>query len=200
MNDASRSAERALAALDRRGFLRLAGGVAALGLLPAGCDGMPAELLPPPGGALRTLSTRGYATFQAFSLRLVGPALAASIGRRELDPGAAADAWLARLPALGPVVGQGLALLEWAPWPLLPKLRPFTALDGPSQDRVIEDLLRSRVDLKRDLYKGLKSLVTLGVYAQPAARVQLGHPGPFSAEGIRAAMRWSDRPDAERSR
>lgn len=199
MNDASRKAERALAGLDRRAFLRLAGGVTALGVLPAGCDGIPAGLLPLPGGALRVLSARAYATFQAFSLRLVGPALAAQIVGRELDPAAAADAWLARLPALGPVVGQGLALLEWAPWPLLPKLRPFTGLGGSGQDRVIEDLLRSRLDLKRDLYKGLKSLVTLGVYAQPAARVQLGHPGPFSAEGIRAAMRWNAGPGADRS-
>src|SRR5690606_332126 len=118
-------------------------------------------------------SPRAYATFQAFAIRLVGPRAAAAIADREVDPAATADAWVARLPELGPVLGQGLAFLEWGPWPLLPKLRPFTALDGASQDRVIGALLRSRMALKRDLYKGLKSLATLVVFGDPSMRGQV---------------------------
>jgi hypothetical protein len=185
---AAREAERALAALDRRGFLRLAGGLGALGVLPAGCGGVAPELAPPPGRALQALSPRGYATFQAFAMALAGPRAAAAIAARELDPAAAGDAWVARVPALGEALGQGLALLEWGVWPLLPKWAPFTALDARGRERVLADLQRSRMALKRDLYKGLKSLATLAVYAQPAARRWIGHPGPFDAAGIARAM------------
>ncbi len=190
----TREVQAALARLDRRGFLRLAGIATAAGLLPAGCGAAPAALAPPPGLRLAVLSPRAYATFQAFALRLVGPACSALVTSRAIDPAAAADAWVARLPGLASALGQGLAVLEWAVWPLLPKLAPFTALDARAQDRVLEDLLRSRMAIKRDLYRGLKSLATLTVYAQPAVRSRLGHPGPFSAEGIAAAMRWGDGP------
>jgi hypothetical protein len=185
---AARDVEQALAALDRRGFLRLAGGLAALGVLPAGCGGVPPALAPPPDRALLVLSPRGYATFQAFAMALTGPRAAAAIAARELDPGAAADAWVARLPALGGALGQGLALLEWGVWPLLPKWAPFTRLDPTGRERVLQDLQRSRLDLKRDLYKGLKSLATLAVYAHPAAHRLTGFPGPFDAAGIALAM------------
>lgn len=191
---ASASAREALARLDRRGFLRLAGGLAAAGLLPTACGGdgpqLPAVLTPPRALELESLSPRGYATFQAFAMRLAGPRAAASIAARELDPAAAADRWVARLPALAGALSDGLTLLEWGVWPLLPKLRPFTALEGAAQDRVIENLLRSRVALKRDLYRGLKSLATLVVYTDPAARAWTGHPGPFDAAGIAVAMTW----------
>jgi hypothetical protein len=188
---ASSEAEGALARLDRRAFLRLAGLATAAGVLPSGCGAAPAVFAPPPTLRLSVLSPRAYATFQAFTLRLVGPACGALIVERTIDPAAAADAWVARLPGLAGALGQGLAVLEWAVWPLLPKFAPFTALGSDAQDRVLDDLLRSRMALKRDLYRGLKSLATLTVYAQPAARGRLGHPGPFSAEGIRAAMTWT---------
>jgi hypothetical protein len=186
---AERDARAALAALDRRAFLRLAGAAAAAGLLPAGCGGVPEVLLPPPGLALRVLSPRSYATFQAAALRLAGPRSAVLVGTGALDPAATADAWLARTPALGAALGQGLALLEWGIWPLVAKLRPFTSLDGEAQDHTLEDLMRSHMDVKRDLFKGLKSLAMLAVYARAAARPLVGYPGPFDRVGIEAAMR-----------
>lgn len=180
--------EAALGALDRRGFLRLTGALAAAGLLPAGCGGAPPGLAPPAGLELRVLSPRGYATFQAFAMRLAGPRVAAAIEARELDPAGAADAWVARLPALGEALGQGLALLEWGVWPLLPKLGTFTGLGPEGQDRVIGNLLRSRASVKRDLYKGLKSLATLVVFTAPAVHPLVGFPGPFDSAGIATAM------------
>ena len=100
---------------------------------------------------------------------------------------------MARLPALaGPLV-QALWVLEWGVAPLVAKWRPFTALDGAGQDRVLEDLMRSRLDLKRDLFKGLKSLAMLTFYADPASRGRVGHPGPFDAAGIAAAMTYTPR-------
>jgi len=96
---------------------------------------------------------------------------------------------VARLPALGGALAQGLVVLEWGVWPLLPKWRPFTGLAGVAQDRVFENLQQSRSNWKQDLYHGLKSLGMLVIYAQPQARTLVGRPGPFDREGIAAAMR-----------
>jgi hypothetical protein len=183
-----RDARESLARLDRRGFLRLAGGVAAAGLLPTGCGDLAPALRPGPDAVLGVLSPRAYATFQAAAMRLVGPRGAELIQARRIDPARAADEWIARVPALaGPLV-QGLWLLEWGIPPLVAKWRPFTALDDERQDRVLEELMRSRLDAKRDLFKGLKSLAMLAFYGDPASRASVGHPGPFAAAGIAAAM------------
>jgi len=176
------------ARLNRRSFLRLAGGLAATGLLPTGCGGVPPALAPSSDLVLGVLSPRAYATFTAVAMRCVGPRGAEAIQARRIDPARAADLWVARLPALaGPLV-QGLWLLEWGVAPLVAKWRPFTALDGAGQDRVLEDLMRSRLDLKRDLFKGLKSLSMLVTYSAPESRALVGYPGPFDAAGIAAAM------------
>jgi len=178
------------ARLDRRGFLRLAGALAAAGILPSGCRGVPAALNPPVGVDLEVLSPRSYATFQSVAMRCVGPRGAEAIRAGRIDPARAADLWVARLPALaGPLV-QALWVLEWGVAPLVAKWRPFTVLDGAGQDRVLEDLMRSRLDLKRDLFKGLKSLSMLTFYSDPASRALDGYPGPLDAGGIVAAMTY----------
>ena len=177
--------------LDRRGFLRFAGLLAGAGVLPAGCGGVPSELNPPGGVDLQVLSPRSYATFQAVAMRCVGPRGAEGIRARRIDPARAADAWVARLPALADPLVQALGVLEWGVAPLLAKWRPFTALDGASQDRVLEDLMRSRLELKRDLFKGLKSLSMLTFYSDPASRAEVGYPGAFDAAGIAAAMTYA---------
>ena len=178
------------ARLDRRTFLRLAGAAAAAGVLPTGCGGVPAQLNPPPDLHLQVLSPRAYATFQALAMRCVGPRGAEAIRARRIDPARAADSWVARLPALAGPLTQGLAVLEWGIAPLVAKWRPFTALDGARQDGVLEDLMRSRLDLKRDLFKGMKSLAMLVTYSDPASRAWDGYPGPFDAAGITAAMTY----------
>ena len=176
--------------LDRRGFLRFAGVLAATGMLPCGCGGAPSELNPPAGVDLQVLSPRSYATFQSVAMRCVGPRGAEAIRTGRIDPARAADAWVARLPALaGPLV-QALWVLEWGVAPLVAKWRPFTALGGAGQDHVLEDLMHSRLDLKRDLFKGLKSLSMLTFYSDPASRALDGYPGPLDAGGIVAAMTY----------
>jgi hypothetical protein len=172
----------------RRRFLQLAGVAAATGLLPAGCRGVPAELAPPPGLVLGVLSPRGYATFRAVAMRMVGPRGAEAVRAGSIDPARAADQWALRVPALAGPLAQGLWLLEWGVAPLVAKWRPFTALDGATQDRVLDDLMRSRLDLKRDLFKGLRSLALLTYYAEPASRAAIGQPAPFDAAGIATAM------------
>lgn len=184
----SQDATEALASLDRRAFLRLAGVVVGAGLLPTGCGDLPVALTPPAGRPLAILTPRGFATFQAFAMRLVGPRVRAGIAAGTLAPASSAEAWIARQPALGAALGQGLALLEWGPWPLLPKWRPFSGLDGREQDRVLADLATSSWGWKRDLFRGLKSLAAVVVYGDPAVRGLLDLPPPFDAEGVRRAM------------
>jgi len=178
---------RAAAALDRRGFLRLAGAATAAGLLPAGCGGVPPPFSPGPDVTLGALSPRAYATLTAAATRMVGPAGAAMIARREVDVGRLADDLLARNPALAAPIGQALAVLEFGVWPLLPKLRPFTALDAVGQDAVLRDLARSDLSLKRALYGGVRALALTTFYGAPAARPLSGYPGPFGASGIGVA-------------
>ena len=180
----------AVLALDRRGFLRLATVCAALGYV--GCRGsaLPASLAPPVDLELRVFSLRAYATFQAAAMRLLGARGEEAIRARRVDPAAAADAWVARLPGLGATLAQALWVLEFGVYPLVAKWRPFTALDAREQDLVLEDLMQSRWDTKRDLFKGLKSLAMLAYYADPASRAAIGHPGPFDRQGIALAMQY----------
>jgi hypothetical protein len=181
----------ALARIDRRAFLRLGGAAAAAGLLPVACGAG----APPPPIPLAVLTPRAYATFNAATRRIVGARGAALIERGEVDPAAAADDFAARNPAIAGALGSALAFLEWAPWPLVPKLRPFTSLDGPAQDRVLDALMRARIDVLRDVFKGVKSIAALCFYANPATRALTGFPGPFgtSAVPISAAMSGGER-------
>jgi hypothetical protein len=112
------------------------------------------------------------------------------VADRRVDPARTTDAWLARVPELRAPVQQALLLLELAPWPLLPKLRPFTALEPAAQDAVLDDLMRSRLELKRALFKGVKGFACLSFYAAPEARALTGYPGPFGGgtDAGRAAM------------
>lgn len=178
---------RAASALDRRGFLRLAGVATPAGLLPGGCGGVPPPFSPGGDVTLAALSPRAYATLTAAATRLVGPAGAALIARREVDVGRLADDLLARNPALEAPIGQALAVLEFAVWPLLPKLRPFTSLDAAGQDAVLDDLAASGVSLKRALHGGVRALALTAFYGAPAARSLTGYPGPFGGAGVGVA-------------
>jgi hypothetical protein len=159
--------------LDRRGFLRLAGAAAAVGALP-GC------LSPDRRDALVTAVTR----------RIVGPEGAARIDAGLVDPAATAAAFLANLGPLGDALELALVAVEWSAWPLVPKLRPFTALGAADQDAVLADLRDSRLGFKRQLFAAAKSVGCLAYYASPESHVGLGYPGPFGDNA--AAMRWSD--------
>ncbi len=183
MNPGEREVVAAFARLDRRAFLRLAGAAAAVGILPVAC-----REAPPAGASLSILVPRAYATFNAAAARIVGPRGAQLIRAREVDPARAADAFAARNPAIAATLGAALALLEWVPWPLAPKLRPFTSLDGAAQDRVLDSLMRARIDLLRDVFKGVKSLAALTFYANPATRPLTGFPGPFGSAEVPIAF------------
>lgn len=175
---------RASDRLDRRAFLRLAGALAATGLLPSGCGGLPERWAPGPGTDLLVLSPRGYATFTAAASRLVGPTGGALIERRAVDVGRVIDAFLARTPAFAAPIAQALLVLEFGVWPLVAKVRTFTTLPAAAQDAVLDDLMRSRMDLKRQLFAGVRSLAMLAFYGAPESRVVSGYPGPFGSAAV----------------
>jgi hypothetical protein len=179
--------QRAAAALDRRAFLKAAGAVAAAGLLPAGCGGVPDLLAPPPDLRLAVLSPRAYATLNAAGARIVGPQGAALIERRTVDAAALADQLLAGSPTLARPLSQGLAVLEFGVWPLVAKLRPFTSLSAEAQDHVLADLAASHLETKRALYGGVRALVLSMFYGAPATRLLSGYPGPFGLGAVTIA-------------
>jgi hypothetical protein len=97
-------------------------------------------------------------------MRLVGPRGAALVADRTVDVGARGDAWLARTPAVAGPLGQALVLLEFGVGPVLGKLRPFTALDSDAQDAILAECMRSRLELKRALFRGIRALAMLAFY------------------------------------
>jgi len=181
-----------LAALDRRGFLRLAGLAAAAGVLPSGCGDSSSALAPPPDLALRFLTPRTYAVFTAAAARIVGPAGAQRIEARRLDPGARTEAFLASAPSLAPTLRQALLVLEFGVPPLLAKLRPFTALAGEAQDAILRELMASRFATKRLIFGGVRSLALLACYGDAASREWIDYPpaSPRAGADIEAAHRY----------
>ncbi len=189
-----RELERSLAQLDRRGFLRLTGAVAAAGLLPAGCSA-PDRFAPPPDLDLRVLSPRTYATLSAASDRLLGAEARARVEAAGFDLAARADARLAETPALTGLVQQALLALEFGVWPLVPKLRPFSRLDAPTRDAVLGSLARGPLDLSRALFQGVRSFTWLAYYGDTVSHAAIRYPGPFGGPGARVEDAMTYDPD-----
>lgn len=177
MSDAHRrEALAALAALDHRAFLKLAGLTAAAGVLPTACSDATPALAPPADLELRFLTPRTYAVFTAAAARFVGPSGAELIARGRLRPGAGAEEFLVSAPTLAPTLRQALLALEFGVPPLLAKLRPFTALAGEAQDAVLHELMTSLFATKRLLFGGVRSLALLACYGDPASREWIDYP------------------------
>lgn len=182
----------ALARLDRRRFLALGLGSAGAALWPTGCGGAPEALRPAEGVVLRRLSPRAYATFTAAAQRIAGPEAAAAIAARRIDAGLAADRWADREPGIAGTLALALGVLEFGIPPLVPKWRPFTRLAGGDQDAVLRAMLGARLDLTRDIVRGVRSLVFVTVYGDPLGARLCHHPGPAGDErvGIADAMTY----------
>jgi hypothetical protein len=112
----------------------------------------------------------------AAAARIVGPAGAALVAAGSIDPGLRADAFLAGAPALVAPLEQALLALEFAVWPLVGKLRAFTALAPEAQDAVLAELAGSRFATKRRIFGGVRAVALLGFYAAPEARALTGYP------------------------
>jgi hypothetical protein len=165
---------RDLEGLDRRGFLRLIAVAAAAGALPLACSRAPLGVAAPPG--LRFLSARAWAVLNAAAARITGPPGAALIAAGRVDPALHADAFLAGAPSLAAPLAQALLALEFAIWPLVGKLRPFTGLAPEAQDAVLSELAESRIETKRRIFMGVRSVALMGFYASPEARALVRYP------------------------
>jgi hypothetical protein len=178
MNAHAQQVASACAALDRRAFLRGVGVAAAVGMFPLGCGSAPSRFAPPPGRVLHQLTPRTYAVLNAAAEPIVGPQGAALIRARSVDPAARADAFLASAPAFAPPLSQALLALEFGVWPLLGKVRPFTALEEAGREQLLSELAGSRLALKRMLFSGVRAIVLLGFYTAPEGRALTGLPAP----------------------
>lgn len=185
-------AHSALGGLDRRALLRGLGATAALGLLPSACGAPPAALVPPAGVVPRALTPRGWAVLGAAARSIVGPGGAALIDAGTVDVAGRADAFLAGAPELAEPVGGALLLLEFGIWPVLGKLRPFTALPEAARSAVLAECMASRLELKRRIFAGVRALALLSFYAAPEARALARYPGApgVPAVPIEAAMNY----------
>jgi hypothetical protein len=179
-------------ALGRRRFLRALGLAVTSAWLPVACDHVAPALAPPSGVTLAVLTPRTYGVLTAAAMRIVGPRGAGLIADRSIDVGRLGDAWLARTPAIAAPIGQALLLLELGVWPLVGKVRPFTALAPDGQDAILRECMASRLETKRAVFRGVRSLALLTFYGSPASRPLTGFPGPFGTDTVTIADAMRD--------
>ena len=76
------------------------------------------------------------------------------------------DAFVQQLPKpLRTRLRFGLHVFQWGPPLFIRKLRLFTQLDSPDAVRYIEGWARSRVRIRRQLFRGLRDISFLGYYS-----------------------------------
>ncbi|MBI2060007.1 MAG: hypothetical protein HYT87_09580 [Nitrospirae bacterium] len=196
-NDLATEIERAASILPRRGFLKLAGGAAVAGLLPTSCADLPRHLQVPPSRPLKVLKLWEYAFITAMTRRMLGRRPAEMIDAREVDPAVYLDDIL---PLLDPGIYEPLryvfGLVEYFPWPILPKWGRFTRSSEEVQDRVLLDMQDSRSEVLRAAFTAFKLLSGPSFYAHPAAWKLMDYPGPpwrapeRHAESMRYPASW----------
>jgi len=69
----------------------------------------------------------------------------------------------------------GIYLLEYGTLIFHGTLRPFTRLSLPERDRYVQGWVDSKISLRRDLIKGMKTLGLTYYYATPEAMAHLGY-------------------------
>lgn len=169
--------------MDRRSLLKrgLLGGA----LLVLGGTGLalyPTRHLAAPERPLLVLDARGFQVILAIARRLIPGS--------GVDPIAivhSVDTALTRLPieAQRDLV-KLLGLFENAlPGLLLDgQLGPFTRLDGPAQDRVLESWRDSRIALRCSGYQVIRKLCLGAYYGDPSSWAPIHYPGPPSTAGF----------------
>jgi hypothetical protein len=154
------------------GALLAVGGGAVLAFRPGRLVAVPAE-------GLRVFSAREYAVLDGVARRFIRPR-AGWPTVDEIGVPLAVDRIAARTEAsVQKELKQLLGLFEngLAGFLLGGRTRPFTALDGPTQDRVLEEWRDSRLALRRTGFAALRTLVLAGYYQSPRVWKPLGYPG-----------------------
>lgn len=169
--------------MNRRSFVQrgLFGG--ALLLFGGGALALyPTRRLASPMVSLRVLDDRGFQVMVAIAARVVVAPLADPIRIAE-----SVDESLARTsPEAQGDVASLLGLFENAlPGMLLDgRAAPFTRLDGPAQDRVLESWRDSRFVLRRAGYHALRRLCLAGYYSDERSWPGIHYPGPPDVGGF----------------
>lgn len=167
-----------LALVDRRGFLKagaIGGGVVVAG--GAAIALQSGELRFPPREPLHVLDATRFNVVAAIAAR--------TAGTPDIDPIAVAHAADAALryapPEARDELGIVLAALENGLSGLLLRgsAQPFSALDGPGQDRALDRWLESRIELVRGAGQALRKLTLASYYAPLAVARTTGYPGPL---------------------
>lgn len=168
----------------RRGFLRLLGGVAALGSL-AQIRTLPADAAAlGAGGGERFFADREREILTQIVERMVdtgrpdAPAVRATRALdtidalcRSLDP-----ALTAPLPAL-------VRLVEWGPLLFDCRLARFSSLDDAGRDAHLTGWMRSRIGLRRLGFLALRNLALLGYWSQDETWPLIDYRGPLLRRG-----------------
>ncbi len=135
------------------------------------------ELRHAPREPLRVLSPAAFAVIAAVAAR--------TAGTPDVDPVAVAHGADAALRYAPPEAREELmlviGLLENGLSGLLLRgsATPFTALDGPGQDRALEAWMDSRVELVRGAAQALRKLTLASYYAPLAMGQSIGYPPPL---------------------
>jgi hypothetical protein len=177
---------------DRRGFLRLLGGAAALGAL--------AQL--PPARMASAACAAGEGEGADSSGRFFSDTereILTQVVERLVDsgePGAPAvratrtidviDRLCAGLdPELTRPLTALLQLVEWGPWVFDLAFSRFTLLDAAAQDASLRGWMTSRFALRRRGFLALRNLASFGYWSQEETWPLIGYAGPLLRPGER---------------
>lgn len=137
---------------------------------------------------LVVLSAEEYAILAAVAARIC-PALGEGApGADALEIAKKADRMLA---SLSKDVQRGMKIALFAIENALlgalvgERIAPFTQLTPEAQDRVLDNMRRSRLTVRRTLYRALSSLVSALYWGDERAWARIGYPGPPDPVGLR---------------
>lgn len=168
--------------MSRRVFLRrsirAAGALAALPALGAACG--PGERGAPAPEGLRVLDADDHRVLAAVADVFVPEGGAFEPGASAVDLATRIDAFLADEPP-GVLSGlrSALGLVEWVGGPYAGHWGRFSSLGREARSDVLAAGVRSRLELPRAIFAGLKQLCLFVFYAQDASWPGLGYAGPW---------------------
>jgi hypothetical protein len=168
----------------RRGFLRLAGGAAALGGL-AQLRALPAGAAQGAGaGAERFFADREREILTRIVERMVDTGEPGAPAVRETRTLDTIDALCRALdPALTAPLPALVRLVEWGPLLFEGRFARFSALDAAAKDAHLTGWMRSRIGLRRLGFLALRNLSLLGYWSQDESWPLIGYQGPLLRRG-----------------
>lgn len=176
----------------RRGFLRLAGGTAALGALARGTSALGglAQLRALPAGAADAapdahfFAEREREILTRIVERMVDTGEPGAPAVRDTGTVDTIDGLCRRLdPSLTAPLPALVRLVEWGPILFDGRLARFSSLDDAGCDAHLAGWMRSRLELRRMGFLALRNLALLGYWSQDETWPLIGYHGPLIGRG-----------------